>query len=92
VPGRSTQSLERMRETVSRDEIFLNPKYWKVWLVVAAIGLIATFLVAALFGIGPIEVLLLKEPSLAPFTIFDYVIFGYGTLQAARWLRSRHEQ
>ena len=79
-----------MRETVSRDENILDPKHWRAWLTVAAVGLVATLAVGALVGIGPVEVLLLKESAIAPFTIFDYVLFGYGAFQASRmWLKSR---
>ena len=87
--GRSTRSLERMQQAVSREDAIVDPKYWKAWLAIAAIGLVATLIVAALFGAGPIDVLLLRNSAVAPFIIVDYVLLAGGVVQAVRlWFRS----
>jgi hypothetical protein len=77
-----------MQDTSSQDNI-LKPEHWKVWLAIGAVGLVATFAGAVLFGVRPIDALTLKNDALAPFVIFDLVLIASGIVQASRHAISR---
>ncbi len=62
-----------------------DPVHWKGLLAVGLIGLVISILVGSIFGIGPVDVILLKEPALAIFQIGDYVFICLGFIQAIRY-------
>ena len=59
-------------------------KAWP-WLVVAGIGMVANVLVAALFGISPIDVLLLRYDA-AVFQAVDYGVVLFAVVRFAECL------
>jgi hypothetical protein len=62
-----------------------DPVHWKGFLVVGLLGLVVSILVGGILGMGPADVILLKEPALAIFQIGDYVFIGFGLLQAIQY-------
>ena len=76
-----------MNDIPSQDRVLLDPEYWWAWLVVGTLGLALTLGIAMLLGITSSDVLLLRNGALGLFTIFDYVLIGYGVAQGIRkWL------
>jgi hypothetical protein len=82
-----------MREVAVTDDAALNPKHWRAWLTIGSIGFAATIGAAFVFGLGPLDVLLLRvllrEPAIAPFAIVDYVLIAIGVIQMIRHLSAR---
>lgn len=50
------------------------------------IGLGATVPVGMIFGFSVADTLFLKEPTLAPFLICDYVFLGFGAYLGAKYI------
>ena len=78
-----------MREALSQDAVVLDPKHWKVWVLLGLLGIVASVITGLFFGIGPVDVLLLHPNAFPIFTIVDYVLIAYGIVQLGRFVRGR---
>ena len=78
-----------MAERAESEDKFLQPSGWWGWILAFAIGTAVTVAVSLVFGISPVDALLLKEIALAPFVIVDYVLGAFGLRLALRHFLGR---